>query len=317
MVQVLKETSYDYSMFIQEIAAVVSKKMGKEYSARILKVTKNNNLELDSLVLLKEGKNFAPNIYLLPYYEAYIEGISIEELSERLCNIYNNCSVPIVGDNFAYTFEEMKSNLTYRLVNYEKNKKLLEKIPYIKFLDLAITFHCLVQNNADGIGTIRVTNEHLEIWEVSKDEIHRFAIDNTLKRFPPIIRSMDEVIKQMLSDEMDFEDLPEELRQSFASEVLEPKQTKMYILSNFQGINGATSLLYLNILKDFGDKINSDFYILPSSIHEVILVPYDKSITKESLSEMVRDINQTQVACDEVLSDKVYYFSRENNTISV
>jgi hypothetical protein len=91
----------------------------------------------------------------------------------------------------------------------------------------------------------------------------------------------------------------------------------MYILSNFKGINGASCLLYENVLSEFAQLIQSDFYILPSSIHEIILVPYDKAILKEALAEMVEEVNRTQVSGDEVLSDRVYFYSRKNNSLTM
>jgi len=315
MQQVVKELESEYSTFINSITNTVSDMMGEEYTARIFKVTKNNSLELDSLVLLKEGKNFAPNIYLLPYYEAYMEGTSLKELADRLCGIYHNCSAPLVKDNFNYAFDDMKANVIYRLVNFEKNEKLLEKIPHIKYLDFAVTFHCLVHNDGDGIGTIRITNEHLEQWKVTLEDLKELAHTNTRKKFPPLIRSMEDVIKTMLKEECG-EDFPLELQ----TELMDNDSSehhKMYILSNSKGINGATCLLYENVLKKFANQIHSDLFILPSSIHEIILVPYEKTISKEALTEMVRDVNRTQVAKDEVLSDRVYYYSRTNNHIAM
>ena len=316
MLQVLKETSCDYNTFIMEITEMVKKMMGEEYSAKIYKIIKNNSLELDSLVLLKEGKNFAPNIYLLPYFEAYLEGTNMTVLVERLCEIYQSCTAPVTEEKFNYTFDEMKPYIIYRLVSYDKNTKLLEKIPHIKYLDLAITFHCLIHNKEDGIGTIRITNEHMETWKVSLQELKVLAVRNTKKRFPAVIRSMNDVINNMLSEEIGEEE-------DFSKELINfnthnnSEHHKMYILSNPKGINGATCLLYENVLKKFTEQLHSDLFVLPSSIHEVILVPYDNTISKEALTEMVIDVNRTQVAKDEVLSDRVYYYSRKNNTISL
>jgi hypothetical protein len=246
-----------------------------------------------------------------------MEGVSLKELANKLCGIYHNCTAPIADEHFSYAYEDMKTNIIFRLVNYEKNKKLLEKVPHVKYLDLAVTFHCLVHNDRNGIGTIRITNEHLELWNISIEELQTLAAGNTIKRFPPKIRSMEEVIKQMISDEAGHEVVSEDLQDTLFRDENDTNQSKMYILSNSQGINGATCLIYLNVLKKFSEQIQSDLFILPSSIHEVILVPYDKSILKNSLVEMVNDVNRTQVACDEVLSDKVYYYSREKDAISV
>jgi len=314
MQQLVRETGSNYNTFISDITEKVGEMMGDDYSARIIKVMKNNSLELDSLVLLKEGKNFAPNIYLQPYYDSYLEGNSIQSLAERLCNVYQNNSHSKMATSFQYTFEEMKSNVIYRLVNFEKNKKLLANVPHIRYLDLAVTFHCLVHNDGDGIGTIRITNDHVELWETSVQELHALAVKNTTGRFPAVIRSMDEVIRGMLTDELEDNELPQELLQELYSQGAGVGH-KMYVLSNQKGINGATCMLYENVLKRFADKLQTDLFILPSSIHEVLLVPYSNSLSKEILSQMVRDVNFTQVAVDEVLSDKVYFFSRNENAI--
>jgi hypothetical protein len=316
----LNERINDYETFVKDITAMVKEKMGEEFSARIYKVTKNNSLELDSLVLLKKGKNFAPNIYLLPYYESYVQGTEIGKLVDRLCNIYQSCSMPVADEEFSYQYEDIKSFIVYRLVSYERNRKLLEKIPHIKYLDLAVTYHCLVRNDEDGIGTIRITNEHMQLWNASLEELHILAVKNTQMLLPHTIRSMDEVIRGMLNEEMmssTEEGLPEEMLTNLYTETNSAGKHKMYILTNQKGINGATCLLYENVLHEFSNRIHSDFFILPSSIHEVILVPCDISINKEALAQMVREVNQTQVAGDEVLSDKVYYFSGANNALTM
>jgi hypothetical protein len=312
MIQVVKEQKSDYYSFIEAITRKVKEKMGEEYSVRIYKVTKNNALELDSLVLLKEGVNCAPNIYLNTYYEAYQEGISIKELADRLCNIYQSSSVPEFNSNFTYSFDEMKQFLVYRLVSYDRNKKLLEQIPHMKYLDLAITFHCLVRDDEDGIGTIRITNEHITMWNVTLGELHSLASKNTKRLFPYVIRSMEEVIQTLMDEELGRS---KDLINDFQYQHNTPSHNKMYILSNQKGINGAACMLYEDVLRNFSNQIQSDFFLLPSSIHEIILIPYQEEMKKEILTEMVQDVNRTQVAPEEVLSDRVYFYSRENNAI--
>jgi len=319
MLQVVKEQCLDYDTFISTTLHMMKEIMGEEYLIQIHKVIKNNSLELDSLVVLKEGKNFTPNIYLLPYYESYSQGTSMQEIISRLCSIYQNYEVPVVSENFAYTFEEMKDCIIYRVVNYEKNKKLLSDIPHRKYLDLAITYHCLIRNDENGIGTIRITTEHMKQWKTEQREIELLAIKNTPKLFPLSIRSMEEVIKAMLKDEF-MTDREDDIPEEFLEQILNQNNSsqlhhKMYILSNKKGINGATCMLYENAIRDFAFQNNSDLFILPSSIHEIILIPKEENMNRETLVEMVKDVNCTQVAPDEVLSDQVYIFSRKNNCI--
>lgn len=318
MIQVVKEQVTDYGSFVSEIAQSVKERMGEGYNVKIYKVIKNNSLELDSLIMLKEGENFTPNIYLMPYYESYLEGTSVEEITGRLCEIYEHYTIPDIKDNFSYSFEEMKPYIIYRLVSYERNEKLLRITPHIKYLDLAITFHCLVRSDDDGIGTIRITNDHMMMWKTSIGELSALAKKNTSKLFPSSIRSMDDVIKGILQEDvvnnLEYE-FTEEDFEEFVHHTVTTEKHKMYILSNHKGINGASCMLYEDALSKFANLIQSDFYILPSSIHEIILIPYHKEIKKEALVEMVKDVNRTQVAQDEILSDKVYYYSKEHHAI--
>ncbi|MDF2544113.1 MAG: hypothetical protein K0S47_3831 [Herbinix sp.] len=320
MLQVVREQDLDYDSFIQEVLLRMREVMGEDYEIQTVKVMKNNALEFKSLVILKEGKNIAPNIYLDSYYNSYQQGTALEEIIDRIYLVYHNCSDTVVKDSFSYSLQEMKTCIIYRLVNYDKNKSMLSQIPHIKFLDLAITFHCLVRNDEDGIGTIRITNEHLQLWNTDINEISSLAGENTRKLFPVSIRSMDEVIKGMLYDEYinGEEDLPEDwIDRLFEKRDKDKPSQNMFILSNQQGINGATCILYPNIIHAFADRMKSDIYILPSSIHEIILVPYTKNIKKESLTEMVKEINRTQVAPEEVLSDQVYFYSRSNKSFHI
>lgn len=320
MLQLVNEKVSNYETFINDITEMVRDMMGEEYSVRIYKVTKNNSLELDSLVMLKEGKNFAPNIYLLPYYEAYMKGSSMKELADKLCDVYRNQTLQAIDKDFSFTYETVKPYIIYRLVSYNRNKKLLEKIPHIKYLDMAITFHCLVREDKEGIGSIRITNEHMKQWEISVQEIYKLSIENTRKLFPPVIRSMDEIILGMLQEEY-IAGKEDELSDQILNQIIDSnsksKEHKMFVLSNQKGINGAACLLYDNLLKGFCNQVHSDLYILPSSIHEVILVPYSETFSKVVLEEMVKEVNMTQVACDEILSDRVYFYSRKDNKIMI
>lgn len=319
MQQMISESALSYSTFTEEIMDKVKDLMGEEFDVKIYKVTKNNSLELDSLVIMKKGGNYTPNIYLLSYFEAYLQGVGVDELAQRIVHVYHNYTYPILNEKFSYTYEEIKAFVTYRLVSFHKNRKLLEKIPYVKYLDLAITFHCLVRDDSDGIGTIRITNEHIQHWGVTKQQLLDLAILNTRNLFPHSIKSMEEVIYGMIKEE--YKSRPEDSLPEIVDTCFEnfssSKEHRMYILTNQKGINGATCLLYDHVLKEFAEKIQTDLYILPSSIHEVILIPYSNSLSKETLSDMVMDVNRTQVARDEVLSDRIYFYSRKKDSLSM
>ncbi len=318
-----------FKKFLVTMKESVKEAVGEEYNVDINHVIKNNSIELDGLVILKENERITPNIYLNSYYERYIEGEKLADMTEEIVGIYINTMEE--GEREAlcirYEYNEMKSCIIYRLINYEKNRKLLEEVPYIRFLDLAVTFHCLVKNNEEGIGTIRITNDHMNNWNTNIEELKEIARINTPIIFPSVVKNMNEVILDFFKkdiqaisqndNEKETKASAEELLESMLDGMGQSNSTDMYVISNEKGINGASCLLYPNEIKKFAEQLSADFYILPSSIHEIILVKDDEHLNKNSLKEMVLDVNRTQVPEEEILSNSVYYYSRERDAISM
>lgn len=313
-----------YDQFLIRVKTLVKKRMGGGYYVDINHVTKNNSIELDGLIILKKDEKITPNIYLNSYYENYLSGESIEDIVDEIIKIYEDTMEE--GEREAlciqYEFSEMKSCIVFRLVNFNKNTKLLNEIPHIHFLDLAITFHCLVKDNEDGIGTIRITNEHIEHWNITLEELTEIARINTPNLLPASIRSMNDVILDILNKEMETQDLgnssnDENEIENMLNQMKQDTAHDMYVLSNTKGINGASCLLYPEVVKELADELNTDFYLLPSSIHEIILVKDNGQIDKNALREMVLDVNDTQVADEEILSDSIYFYSREREAITL
>ncbi len=325
----------EYNQFLEEVKECVAYKVGEQCKVQINHVIKNNEVELDGIVIFEEGEKLSPNIYLNSYYDKKMKGESIETIAEEILHIYYVARNENHMEEYEvqFSFEELKSSIIYRLVNYKKNRKMLEETPHIRFLDLAITFHCLVKQDTDGIGTIRITNDLMKQWNVSMKKLLKLASSNTSDLFPVKIRTMDEVIREILTKEMEelfdkydcaqlavsnsMDQSKQQIINSFLLELEKEQKMPMYIMTNTQGINGASTLLYQDILKSFADQIQSDFYVLPSSIHEVILVPFQTHLNKENLRGMVCDVNQTQVPLDEILSDQVYIYRREKNAFEL
>ncbi|GAA4655153.1 hypothetical protein GCM10023142_22910 [Anaerocolumna aminovalerica] len=311
-----------YEQFLARIKAIVKKRMGGGFLVDINHVIKNNSIQLDGLIILKNGERITPNIYLNSYFESYQEGESIEDIAAKIINIYEDTMEEGEREALCIQFElnEMKSSIIFRLVNYDKNIKLLNEIPHIRFLDLAITFHCLVKDNENGIGTIRITNEHIKNWNTTLEDITELATINTPVLLPASVRSMNEVIIDILNKEMEHNseniDVENEIKEVF-DQMKQDTMTDMYVLSNAKGINGASCLLYPDVVKELSDQLNTDFYILPSSIHEIILVKNKDKIDKNVLREMVIDVNYTQVAEDEILSNNIYFYSRKRDALTL
>lgn len=311
---------YDFLLAIQEY---VKKRLGENYTINLNRIFKNNGTEQDGLVIFRKGDDIAPNIYMNDYYDSYKNGMSVELVAEEVIHRYKEEILDNRYSKFdlAFEFDSVKEKIIYRLVNYEKNRQLLSNAPHICFLDLAITFHIVVNTDKKQMATIRITNDLSEQWGTNTTELFSLAQKNTPKKMPVCIRSMDEVIYDILKREReqlaceqgyDWED---DLVQIIDDMEREPR-TAIYVLTNNIGVNGATTLLYENVMDQFANEIQSDFYILPSSIHELILVPFQSEMGKESLENIVSEVNQTQVAYNEILSDRVYLYQRATNTLT-
>lgn len=330
----------EYSQFLNEVETCIKHRYGEEYQVEINRVIKNNSVEYDGLVIFKEGNLVSPNIYLNHYYPSYQEGKSLEQIVDEIMRVYYDSEVEKdviqAQFEFEFSFESLKDQIFFRLINYARNKKLLEEVPHIRFLDLAITFHCLMKQDEMGIGTIRLMNEHLETWGVTVKELMKIASENTKRLFPPRIRSMRDVLKDIFTEEYlcnllkyevgtDGIQSPQEYEQEAREyweqmekqKGIETDPTPMYIMSNQKGINGATVMIYKNEIKKFAYQLDTDFFILPSSIHEVILVPYREDTDIKTLQQMVIDVNTNEVPEEEVLSDRVYRYHRDTNTIEI
>lgn len=305
----------NYTDFVSYIKNALSEELSETDAIHITPVTKNNNIVLDGLCIFRENSHVSPNIYLNPYYQRYLNGETKEDLLSEIKGIFSqHAECPNYMDyQILSDFSKHRSQIIYRLVNYQKNTRLLPEIPHIRFLDLAIIFYCLVGQSDEGIASLRITNEMTETWDIGPHELYLAAIENMPRLFPACIRPIHELIYEMfektavpgltLSD--DFAECPS----------MEDPSSSMYVMTSENGINGAGTLLYPMVLQSFASSIQSDLYVLPSSIHEVILVPAAAPFvgSQEDLSEMVHEINQSHVAAEEILSDRAYLFHWETN----
>ncbi len=295
--------------FLENLMLKMKEQLGEDYLVEHNHVVKNNGTELDGISILKKNEQCMPVLYVDEYYKSYLKGVPLEKIVEMLLKIYEKERIKndSTSEEIDMSYDKASERIVYRLVNYEKNQNELRKVPHIRFLDLAITFHCLVRIDEGEIGTIRVTNLMIEDWEITVQELWYLAKKNTPNLFPVQIRAMADVIREIIKKELSRE-MQEAAKEYFDGDFL---HTEMYILTNRSGINGAAAILYEDAIQQIAEIYQSDFYVLPSSIHEVILIPYQENYMREELCAMVYDINRTQVPDEDILSDKVYLYKRD------
>ncbi len=300
-----------YESFKQKLIADLQAHFSADTSISIQQFHHNNHILLDGLTVLEPGSNISPTIYLNQYYADYQEGTPYSAIQDRILRYYySHSAIQKIDTSFFTCFDRVRSRIVYKLVHLEKNKELLKKVPYFPYLDLAIVFYCLVQEAPYQNGMILIHKEHLGYWDADAHTLLSLAHKNTPVLLPFCCDSMADLLLPALNDFSLGEC-------GLSKEDLEAEAVPMYVLTNTQRQNGASCLLYPGALGQVADILEGSFYILPSSVHEVIAVPASVAEDPQELSQIVKEINLAEVLPEEVLSDRVYHFDQESGKLSV
>ena len=300
--------------FAGTVKTVMEAHYGDEYRVTVQDVHKNNNLVLTGITILKKDCNIAPTIYLNQAFEQYQEGRTMESICREIIRVYEEHKVQTDFDVSCVTdFSKVQNRICYKVINAEKNKVLLADTPHVLLEDLAVIFYILVSNDAEGTGTITIKNDMLEYWDVNTDTLYELALANTQRLFRGTVQSMANVMMDILSKQMDEESAMEFFDMMVDADDVIP----MYVCTNTMKLNGAGVILYNGLLQKFADRVGSDVFILPSSIHETLLIPVNEDMDVEYLRDMVRTVNRTEVAPDEMLSDNVYRYNRLTDRVEL
>jgi hypothetical protein len=266
------------------------------------KIPKNNGIILDALLIRQPDVNISPTIYLQDYYQLYQDGTTFDDICRIIYDVYTEVRLnhPI-DPSFFTDFEQVKEHLIFQLLNYEKNRTRLPELPHIPYLDLVIVFCCLIQLDNGESATILIKHDHLKLWNTDLETIKKQAFYNTPRLLPAYIQPISAAIEEILEKN-------ESLRQFLphCAEDIPP----LYVLTNETQCSGAACILYPDLLAEFADSVNQDLYILPSSIHEVMLLPATQRSVDKPLSELIQSINSDQLPLTQQLSDHVYFYSR-------
>lgn len=300
-----------YQSFQKKLEEMIVEKLPEGYRTEIHLVVKNNDLQLDSLIILSEQSTISPNFYLQQYYEKYLQGNTMEALTDEILDIYRNTRQTMDQYPMDLSLDHCRDRIIYHLTSGEKNNLRLEQVPSIPFLDMVITFHILMMEEEEGVGSIMVRDVLQSEWGISTKQLFQLAEENTTRLFPMQIHSMDQMLSEL---QKIYPELAEEYPENSLNWQGEPEPL---VLTNHKGINGAAVMLYPGCLGEIEKHCAGDFYILPSSVHELLIMPDVKGMTKSELLRMVREVNENCVQPDEILSDHVYHYSSELQTVEI
>lgn len=285
---------------IAQITDSIQRRLGSKCNVSTTKVTKNNGIVLNGLVFQEEGTHICPTIYIDDFLESLALGVSMETVIQKILELYQKSDIQenIDVSNLA-KFQNVKSRIIFQLINTERNASLLNELPSVSFLDFSIIFKILIDSPAESTATVTIGHTLMKIWNVSTEELYEAAKINTPALMAYELKSMSEIF-------VDFDDIP-----------IQDNYCRMFALSNKQHVNGCGCILYPHVLENFAQSIRSDLFILPSSLHEVILVPFIKETDADALAEIVKYVNRHELSQEEFLSDHVYCYSRATKNIAI
>ncbi|MFI3200196.1 MAG: DUF5688 family protein [Eubacteriales bacterium] len=309
----------EFQEFKERLCEELKVQLGEDTTLTTTTVCKNNGIVLNGITISPPGTNIYPNIYIDDMYERCKEledELDYTAIALDVLDCYENSLLGFqLERGFFETFASVKHNIVCKLVNYEANIEYLKEHPHKRFHDLAIIFYYLFEEKPLHHASIFLQQKHCEMWGIEVDTLYKIAIRNMRRLFVPRISTLEERIYGMLHvDSTEYEDSDTNRKKESCSYDTD-QSSAMYILDNNSDVNGAVTLLSPSILKSFAKEMESDFYILPSSIHELILVPTKTSKDVEHYKSLVKSANEECVDEEDFLSNSVYYYSQKTNSV--
>ena len=291
--------------FYESVAESVSEVLGSEVIVELQEVTKVN-LSLDGLTIRKQGENIAPTIYLNQYFNQFNDGRAMDDIVQDIIKVYENNQPKNIMDVFKtedfYDFDKMKEKIVLKVINTERNLDLLKQVPNLSMegMGLSVVFYVSLMTGEQSAG-ILIKNEHLKLWEKTVSDLLTVAEVNTNRMHAFTIKSMNEVLSGMFGFEEDL--IPDDV-------------PALYVLTDKHNTFGASQLYLKDKIREFAEKNNCDVYILPSSVHELLLLRADfPNVEPEYLKEMVCEVNATEVSNEDFLCDGAFKYELATDKI--
>ncbi len=302
------ETVLSYDIFREDILRLLKNALEPEKEISTSPVLKNNGVYLEGIVLDNPSHGISPTFYMEDLYEMHREGLSPDEIIDYIVPFYEKeYNGDFFGQNTIEDYAKIKDSLFVKLINTQKNAGLLKDCPSRPFLDMSAVLYLSLLDDSGQPGAVTVSESILEAWNKPFNDVYETALRNTGDILGTSITDIHRFLAELVGN---CDELP--------LSAMSPGQPRfpMYIMTNTKRVFGASCIL-LDKIKEFAEAIDYDLYIIPSSIHEVILVPVQDGIFPDELKEVLNEVNATELSSAEFLSDRIYCYRRDLMEITV
>ena len=285
----------------KDVKAILDSRFGGDTYVEAQKVDKMNET-YDALTVRPEESTIGVNLNVNTLYEAYQTGGDYDDIvlkaADKAYNALDN--KPEIDVASISDYEQMKQKLSMEVVSAERNAELLENVPHKNIEDMAIVYRLVLDSSAEGRSSILVTNQMLESYGITAEQLHNDAMEIAPEIRPAVIQGMSEVLAEMMGVE-----------QAEVLGIVPVPDEPIYVATVPDKMQGASVLAYQDFMDQAAEKLGGDFFILPSSIHEILLVKDDGNFDRAALENMVKEVNATQVAPEDKLTDNVYHYDSQ------
>ena len=302
-----------FEEFTERVKSSIKEYLPTEYENAEINVGESRkiNSHYHSLTVAKEGQNVSPSVNLDQMYAEYQK---TGELGPVLQEIAEIATIEPDGMNLHKldSYEQAKDSLFIRVSNAETNKEFLADVPHETVGDLAVTYHVMMGIDNGEVGSTTITNALMEKFGITEAQLKADAIENSSKILSPSLESMNNVMARLLGmnnpvvGSVPFEQAVQDF--NFREE-------GMFVLTNTTAVNGAAVMFYPEVMEQLGNHAGVDLFVIPSSTHEVILVPDDGAMHRADLEKMIKEINANEVDPKDRLSDSLYHYDSKDHKL--
>ena len=301
------ERKNGFEEFVENVKDRIKDYLPGKYEDAVIEVSRHEKINESYLGMCvwTGGNAVSPVLNLEMYYALCQSSLTgMEDVIRRMADIVQENTIP-VDLSLVTDYGRTKENLFIRVCDAGRNGELLKNIPHTRIDDLAVTYHILRSIDAGGMSSMTVTSQMMADLGITKEQLHQDAIENSPRLFPPMIENIGTMLRlfEMKAAGLEEEDISE-IRKTMDQDM----QIPMLVVTNREQINGASALFYPGILDQVGKMMGEGYFILPSSVHEWIIVPDREGFDANEMQVMIMDANQNAVTPDIQLGDEAYHY---------
>ena len=305
----------NFNDFVEEVTGNIKLFLPEDYMDAEITVTGNEKLNETywGMMVRKEDQSLSSVINLNRLYESYQErpGMTMEAVCRQVADVITD-TPDMVDLNTILNYDNTKTHLFIRVSSVEANQEMLGNVPHRLLEDLAITYHIAVDMDNEGMSSTIITNELMERYGITQQQLHEDALKSAVSLLPPDIATIGSKMNDLIGDLSVM--LTSEEREMMQNIMRDDAQNPTFIVvTNKEQINGAGAIFYPEVMENMGYLVGGDYFILPSSIHETLVLPDNGEMDVQSLKKMVEEVNATQVLPHERLTNEVYHYDTKDH----